>query len=109
MSHCLAASPARHARRMLLVVIPAAIVGFALAGLIGLAAGAGAVLCIWFLGRMLAPPNEGQTFQEFRNAQQRDLPRPARGTSRAAPEDGIGPVRTVGFPYAWGVGEGASS
>ena len=47
---------------MLLVVIPAAIVGYALAGLIGLAAGAGAVLCIWFLGRMLAPPNEGQTF-----------------------------------------------
>ena len=51
---------------MLLVVIPAAIVGYALAGVIGLAAGAGAVLCIWFLGRMLAPPNEGQTFQEFR-------------------------------------------
>ena len=22
--------------------------------------------CIWFLGRMLAPPKEGQTFQEFR-------------------------------------------
>jgi len=51
---------------MLLVVIPAAIIGYALAGVIGLAAGAGAVLCIWFLGRMLAPPNEGQTFQEFR-------------------------------------------
>jgi hypothetical protein len=51
---------------MLLVVIPAAIVGYALAGVIGLAAGAGAVLCVWFLGRMLAPPNDGQTFQEFR-------------------------------------------
>jgi hypothetical protein len=51
---------------MLLIVLPAAIVGYALAGLIGLAAGAGAVLCLWFLGRMLAAPSEGQTFQEFR-------------------------------------------
>ena len=54
----------------MLLVIPAAIVvaivGYAFAGPIGLAAGAGAVLCIWFLGRMLAPPNEDQSFQEFR-------------------------------------------
>ncbi len=55
-----------HAPDMLLVVIPAAILGYALAGPIGLAAGAGAILVLWFLGRMLAPPNEGQTFQEFR-------------------------------------------
>ena len=54
----------------MLLVIPvatvAAFVGYALASVLGLAAGAGAVLCIWFLGRMLAPPNEDQTFQEFR-------------------------------------------
>jgi hypothetical protein len=50
----------------MLLVIPAAIVGFALAGVIGLAAGAGAVLCVWFLGRMMAPPNEGESFHEFR-------------------------------------------
>ena len=64
MSYCRAASPAR----MLDACFSwssAAIVGYALAGLIGLAAGAGAVLCIWFLGRMLAPPKEDQTFQEF--------------------------------------------
>ena len=82
---------------MLLVVIPAAIVGYALAGVIGLAAGAGAVLCIWFLGRMLAPPNEGQTFQEFRTRSseiyraQHEALRERRQRTR------FGLVRTVGF------------
>jgi hypothetical protein len=53
----------------MLLLIVAAFVGYAgyvVASVIGLAAGAGAVLCLWMLRGLMTSPNEGQTFHDFR-------------------------------------------